>query len=242
VNEHDDLFDQKAKNPRAREAKEMRRTAVLFDLDGTLVDSLPDLAAGVNGMLGGLGRPALDHAAIARMIGDGVPKLVERSLAASGVTDIPVSAAIERFRAIYEADPTKLTRPYPDVTAILQLLTRDHRPLAVCTNKIARATQAVLDGLALTPFFAIVVGGDTLPHHKPDPAQLVFALDRLGVAPADAAMLGDHRNDVLAARAAGTKAIFARYGYGQASLGDLKPDATIDRFAELPAALGALGF
>jgi phosphoglycolate phosphatase len=218
----------------------MSIAAILFDLDGTLVDSLPDLAAGVNALLRELGRPALDDAAVARMIGDGVPKLVERALAASDVRDIPLSAAIERFRAFYEADPTRLTRPYPDVAAVLLFLTREHRPLAVCTNKVQQATRAVLEGLGLAPFFAQVVGGDVLPRHKPDPAQLLFALERLGIAPAEAAMVGDHRNDVLAARAAGTRAIFAAYGYGQASLGDLEPDATIDRFSDLPATLRSL--
>jgi phosphoglycolate phosphatase len=218
----------------------MSIAAILFDLDGTLVDSLPDLAAAVNALLRELGRPVLDAAAVARMIGDGVPTLVERALAASFVRDIPLSAAIARFRAFYEADPIRLTRPYPDVPAVLQFLTREHRPLAVCTNKIQQATRAVLDGLGLAPFFAEVVGGDLLPRHKPDPAQLLFALERLGIAPADAVMVGDHRNDVLAARAAGTRAIFAAYGYGQASLGDLAPDATIDRFAELPDVLHML--
>jgi phosphoglycolate phosphatase len=191
----------------------MRFAALLFDLDGTLVDSLPDLAAGVNTLLAELGRPALADAAIARMIGDGVPKLVERALAASAGGDIPLSAAIERFRTIYEADPTRLTRPYPDVAPTLRSLAGDHPLLAVCTNKTQRATQAVLENLRLAPFFALVVGGDALPRHKPDPDQLLFALDRLGV---------------------------ARYGYGQASLGDLAPDAAIDAFAELPAALQAL--
>jgi phosphoglycolate phosphatase len=218
----------------------MSIAAILFDLDGTLVDSLPDLAAGVNALLRELGRPALDDAAVARMIGDGVPTLVERALAASGVRDIPLSAAIARFRALYEADPLRLTRPYPDVPAVLQILTREHRPLAVCTNKVQQATRAVLDGLGLAPFFAEVVGGDLLPRHKPDPAQLLFALERFGIAPAQAVMVGDHRNDVLAARAAGTSVIFARYGYGLATLRELVPDAVIGSFAELPQALRAL--
>jgi phosphoglycolate phosphatase len=220
----------------------MRFAALLFDLDGTLVDSLPDLAAGVNALLGELDRPALADAAIARMIGDGVPKLVERALEASGGDggDIPLSAAIARFRALYEADPTRLTRPYPGVTAILPFLAREHRRLAICTNKLQSATRAVLAGLGLDPFFALVVGGDSLPRHKPDPAPLVFALERLGVSPAEAAMIGDHRNDILAARAAGTRAIFARYGYGLASLGALEPDAIINDFSDLPSVLHAL--
>jgi len=218
----------------------MRPAALLLDLDGTLVDSLPDLAAAANAVLAEAGRPPLAETAIAAMIGDGVTKLVERALAASGIHDMPLSAAIQRFNAFYEADPIRLTRPYPDVPMVLGQLAGAGCRLAICTNKTERLTEAVLKGLGLDHFFALALGGDSLPRHKPDPAPLLVALDRLGVAATAAAMVGDHRNDVLAARGAGVPAIFARYGYGRASLGDLAPDAAIDRFSDLPAALRSL--
>jgi phosphoglycolate phosphatase len=218
----------------------MSPSALLFDLDGTLVDSVPDLAAAVNALLAEHGRPPLDQAAVAGMVGDGTGKLVERALAATGGVDMPLSAAVERFLALYEADPVELTRPYPEVPAVLERLGREGYRLALCTNKPERVTHAVLKGLGLDRFFPLTLGGDSLPLRKPDPAPLLFALERLGVGPAAAAMVGDHKNDVLAARAAGMPAIFARYGYGLDSLGELRPEAVIDRFADLPAVLRAL--
>ena len=218
----------------------MSPSALLFDLDGTLVDSVPDLAAAVNALLAEHGRPPLDRPAVAGMVGDGTGKLVERALAATGGVDMPLSAAVDRFLALYEAVPVKLTRPYPDVPAVLERLGREGYRLALCTNKPERVTHAVLEGLGLDRFFPLALGGDSLPLRKPDPAPLLFALERLGVGPAAAAMVGDHRNDVLAAKAAGMPAIFARYGYGLDSLGELRPEAVIDHFADLPAVLRAL--
>jgi phosphoglycolate phosphatase len=215
----------------------MTQNAILFDLDGTLVDSVPDLAAAANALLAELGRPALSLAQVTGMVGDGAPKLVERALAASGAGDMPLRAAIERFLALYEADPTRLTRPYDSVPAVLEALAAAGWCLGVCTNKPERATRAVLAGLDLERFFAVVLGGDSGPTRKPDPGPLRLALNRLGSMPGSAAMIGDHRNDVAAARAAGMPVIFARYGYGAATLADLAPDAFIDRFAELPQAL-----
>lgn len=218
----------------------MTDTAIIFDLDGTLVDSLPDLAAAVNEMLAERDRPPLPTAAVARMVGDGTPKLVERALAASGLADAPLGPALDRFLALYEAGATRLTRPYPGVSEVLdQLAAAGHR-LAVCTNKPQRATAAVLEGLGLARCFAVVLGGDSLPVKKPDPGPLRAILDRLGVAPSQAAMVGDHRNDVAAAQAAGMRAVFARYGYGAATLDGLRPDAEIGRFAELPPALALI--
>ncbi len=214
----------------------MTQPALLFDLDGTLVDSVPDLAAAVNKLLAELGRAALGEARIATMVGDGVAKLVERALAASGAGP-PSQAALDRFLAFYEAEPTRRSRLYPGVPAVLGELQAAGWGLAVCTNKPEHATRAVLGGLGLDRFFGVVLGGDSLATRKPDPAPLLAALDQLGSAPADAAMVGDHRNDVLAARAAGLPAIFARYGYGAATLGQDEPDVMIDSFAALPAAL-----
>lgn len=218
----------------------MKRSAVLFDLDGTLVDSVPDLAAAANRLLAELGRAPLGAAAISRMVGDGVAKLVERVLAVRQADDVALPAAVARFTALYEADATTLTRPYPEVARVLAELAGAGVELAVCTNKVERATRAVLEGLDLARFFPVVLGGDSLPTRKPDPALLTAALERLGVAPGAAAMVGDHRNDVLAAEGAGVPAIFARYGYGLATLGELRPAALIDRFAELPQALHGL--
>lgn len=215
----------------------MKQAALLFDLDGTLVDSLGDLAMAANALLAELGRAPLTDNVIAAMIGDGVPTLVERVLAASGGPAPSGTAPVARFAALYEADATRLTRPYPGVAGGLAELAAAGVPLAVCTNKLERVARQVLDRLGLGAFFPLVLGGDSLPFRKPDPRFLLAALDRLRAAPAHAAMVGDHRNDVLAAQSGGLKAIFARYGYGTASLGAVQPDAVIERFTDLPHAL-----
>jgi phosphoglycolate phosphatase len=198
------------------------------------------LAAAVNALLAEHGLAPLAEPDIAGMVGDGVAALVERALQARG-GGIALGPAVERYVALYQANATTLTRPYPGVATVLAELARAGVGLAVCTNKPERATRAVLDGLGLDRFFPVVLGGDSLSAQKPDPAPLLVALDRLGAAAAESAMIGDHRNDVLAARAAGTRVIFARYGYGLATLRELAPDAMLDRFADLPRVLGALG-
>jgi phosphoglycolate phosphatase len=215
-------------------------SAILFDLDGTLVDSVPDLAAAVNALLAEHGRPPLSPAQVAGMVGDGAPKLVERALSMSGLAALPPAPALARFLALYEANATVLTRPYPDVPEVLATLREAGHRLAICTNKPERATRAVLEGLGLARFFTVVLGGDSLTARKPDPAPLLAALDRLGASRARAAMVGDHHNDVLAAQAAGIAVIFARYGYGGAAPGAPAADAAIDRFSDLPAALRLL--
>jgi phosphoglycolate phosphatase len=215
----------------------LKDTALLFDLDGTLVDSVPDLAAAANRLLAELGRPPLDRQQVAGMVGDGVAKLVERALAASGAGELALEPAVRRFTAFYEAAATTLTRPYPGVETVLETLSAAGARFALCTNKPEEATRVVLRGLDLARFFPVVLGGDSLPVRKPDPAPLLAALAQLGIAADAAAMIGDHRNDVLAARNAGVAAIFAGYGYGRASLGGLEPDAAIDSFEALPAAL-----
>src|SRR5579863_6250403 len=215
----------------------MSPRALLFDLDGTLVDSVPDLAAALATLLAELGRPPLGIAAVTAMVGDGAAKLVERALAASGAGGTPLGPALDRFLALYEANATRLTRVYDGVPEGLAVLADAGWRLAICTNKPERATRTVIEALGLAPHFAVVLGGDSLPPRKPDAGPLLAALDRLGVAPSRAAMVGDHANDVLAARNAGTAAILARYGYGAATLGGLRPDAAIDHFPQLFGAL-----
>jgi phosphoglycolate phosphatase len=212
------------------------RTAV-FDLDGTLVDSAPDLHAALDRMMARLGRPPFARAEVVAMIGDGVRALVERALAARS---LPFSeAALEGFSADYTARAAEATRPFPGVAEALARLESAGWRLAVCTNKPAAATAALLEALGLTGRFAAVGGGDSFPVRKPDPGHLRATLDAAGGAPDAAAMIGDHRNDVLAARGAGLPCVFAGWGYGPPAMAE-GAAAVARRPEELPGLLERL--
>ncbi|MGA8552378.1 MAG: HAD hydrolase-like protein, partial [Stellaceae bacterium] len=142
---------------------------LVFDLDGTLFDSAADLRAALNQMLRERGRPPLSLAQIRPMIGDGVPALVVRALAASSADPAESRGALPRFIELYEADPVRLTRPYSAVPETLAALRRRGYRTAICTNKPQRATLAVLEGLGLLPLFDGVAGGDRFRVRKPDP-------------------------------------------------------------------------
>ena len=176
---------------------------LVFDLDGTLVDSAADLRAALNQMLRERGRPPLSPAQVRPMIGDGVPALVARALAASGADPAESTGALPRFIELYEADPVRLTRPYPAVPETLAALRRRGYRTAICTNKPQRATLAVLEGLGLLPLFDGVAGGDRFRVRKPDPRHLLELIAALGARVEAAAMIGDNENDAAAAHGAG---------------------------------------
>lgn len=219
-----------------------RFPAIVFDFDGTLVDSAADLRRALNILLDGAGLPALPLDAVRRMIGDGVPKLVERGFAAYGrlLDAEALAAATRRFLEIYEPISADNTELYPGVLATLEALAgRGHR-LGLCTNKPERATRLILASLGLDRLLSAVVGGDTLPVKKPRPEPLLAALKGLGHPPGRALMVGDNEHDVATARAAGVAVVAVSYGYARVPLDELDADATIDAFAELPAALERL--
>ena len=215
---------------------------LLLDLDGTLVDSLPDLLAVLNQVLGDFGVSELTAAEARPMVGDGTLKLVERALAARSVTPDQIRPAQSRFLTLYEARPTRLSRFYAAVPEVLTELSAQGWVFAVCTNKPERATRVMLSELDLDRFFRAVITGDSLPQKKPDPAPMRAALAALEVPPHRAIAVGDHANDLLAARAAGVRSIFARYGYGTLTADLPPPIAVIDAFARLPEALARLAF
>jgi phosphoglycolate phosphatase len=217
----------------------MTRDAFIFDLDGTLVDSVPDLRAALNQVLGERGRRPLAADEVRRMVGDGVPALVERGLAATGDTQ-DLEAAEARFLALYEAAPAALTRAYPGVRETLARLVASGARLGVCTNKPQKATIGVLEGVGIAGYFTAVLGGDAVPLKKPDPRHLLAALDALGARSDAAAMIGDNENDYAAARAAGIPILLMRYGYLRAAPESLAPDAWLDRFDEVPQAVARL--
>jgi phosphoglycolate phosphatase len=189
----------------------------VFDLDGTLVDSAPDIHAALDRLMAGLGLPGFARPEVTAMIGDGVRVLVERALAARGRAFDP--AALARFTADYEANAAIGTRLFPGIAPCLDSLRQAGWRLAICTNKPSAATRALLRGLDLEAPFHAVVGGDATPARKPDPGHLLAAIAAAGGSPGRAVMIGDHRNDMVAARGAGVPAIFVGWGYGPAEMG-----------------------
>jgi phosphoglycolate phosphatase len=206
----------------------------VFDLDGTLVDSLRDLADAANELLTSYGAAPLETATIGAMVGDGAARLVARACAAAGIAP---RDALARFLEIYDARLLTYTRPYdrmPDVIATL----RRSAQLAVLTNKPLGSTRRILAGLDLAKFFDddAVIGGDGPWPRKPDPAGLLHLCERAAVAPADAMLVGDSHVDWRTSRDAGTAICLARYGFGFTGF----PSGTLDgreRFIDTPADL-----
>lgn len=219
----------------------MQRTAILFDLDGTLVDTAPDICAALNWVLEKRRLPPIDPASVRTMIGDGAAKLVERGLAAAGAQSPDVQqAAVADFLTHYQDNISRLSRPFPGAVDALAALKASQYRLAVCTNKLERFTVKLLDDLNMTHFFDAIVGGDTLGVQKPDARHLLGTLQRLGAEAANAAMVGDSANDVSAARNAGVPVIAVSFGYTKVAPQQLGADRLIDSFSELLAALRAL--
>jgi len=215
--------------------------AVLFDLDGTLIDSLPDLVAAVNRMLAAWNRGPLSPDAVKALVGGGAAILVEQAfLTTGGAVDVPVPELLRRFLADYEPRSAELTRPWPGVIATLTRLKEAGLALAVCTNKPSGATRVVLAKLGLADFFDVVVGADETPALKPDPIHIQVILDRLGVSADQAAMVGDSYNDIAAARAAGVPTIAVSFGYAHGPVAELGADCIIDDYHDLPSVLGLL--
>jgi phosphoglycolate phosphatase len=176
---------------------------------------------------------------VRRMIGDGTHALVQRALRATGEV-VNLENAHQRFLDFYQAAPTRLSRLYPDVAATLRSLTESGARLGICTNKQQAATFAVLEGFNIAKYFEVIVGGDVVRFRKPDPRHLLAALEQLRASPDESVMVGDNENDYTAARAAGVPVILMRYGYLRVPPATLAPDAWLDRFADIPAALDGL--
>ena len=220
----------------------MTSKAVVFDLDGTLVDTLPDLHAAVTQLLTEDGLAVPSAAEVRRMIGDGAKKLVERSLVWSRgePSEAELEAAHDRFLEIYNAAPCRDSRLFANVEAALDRLAASAKPLGVCTNKPQRPTDLILEQLGIMPRFAAVVGGDAVARRKPHPDHLRLVLDRMGAAPATTVMVGDSKNDLAAARGCGLACILVDFGYSAEPVESLGADRVISDFTELEEAIASL--
>jgi len=215
----------------------MKAELLLFDLDGTLIDSLGDLAATINLMLRDVGRPPITREQVGAFIGHGIPTTVHRALVATHPNQEPPDAelhqlAIATVHRHYADEMLKTTRLFPGVVETLEHF-HDKR-LAVVTSKEVHFTHLMLDHFGIAKYFDAIVGGDTTPARKPDPRPVLEAL-RLLQGSADAAvMIGDSESDVLAGRNAGTKTCAVTFGYRSAEqLRLTEPDVLIDRFEQL---------
>jgi phosphoglycolate phosphatase len=208
----------------------------MIDLDGTLLDTVPDLAVAANRMLEGLGRAPLDDALIRTFVGKGLTRLVERTLAGhiEGTADPALMARAQPlFEHCYAEVNGRHTTIYPGVREGLEALREMQVPLACITNKSERFTRPLLAATGLAPYFVQLVAGDTLPRKKPDPLPLLHACAQFGVAPSEMVMIGDSLNDAQAARAAGCPVFCVDYGYNEGhSVRELDIDAIVGSLFE----------
>lgn len=223
-----------------RSLQQYKASAVLLDLDGTLLDSAPDLAFAVDTVLGDYGYAAAGEANARNWIGSGAQVLVQRALAnAKQVPQEAIGAeelalAVARFKVIYRNCCCDQSSLYPGVIDGLQLLRTKAKKLAIVTNKPFEFSAAIIGHYGLEQFADTLVGGDSLATKKPDPAMLLYAADRLDVAIGDCVMVGDSSADILAGKNAGIAALAVSYGYHRgANLTQLGADRVFDNFYTL---------
>ncbi len=213
--------------------------AIIWDLDGTLIDSAADLTAALNRLLLEHGSKTLPEAAVRPMIGDGAARLVERAFAAAG-TALSVESRdtmVRHFLRLYGENGVRETRRFDGALAVMDRLTRAGCIHGICTNKPHAITTVILDRLGFADRIGAVVGGDSTSQHKPHPAPLLSCLRQLGVPRVHALMIGDSAIDVLAARAAGLPVIIVSFGYSRDPVRSLGADAVVERLDQIPAVI-----
>ena len=213
---------------------------VVFDLDGTLADTAPDLIGTLNAIMSREGLPAVPLAAARDMIGAGARALVERGFEAAGreLTPARSDALFRDFLAHYAENLCIHSRLFDNLVPALNALEREGFRLAVCTNKVEGHSVRLIEALGLGGRFAAICGRDTFPYSKPDARHLLLTIERAGGDPARAVMVGDSKTDIDTAKAAGIPVVAVTFGYTDIPVRNLSPEAVIDDFAELVAAVG----
>ena len=214
---------------------------IVFDLDGTLVDTAPDLCAALNHALAVLDRPPIPAADVRHLVGHGARKLLERGLAASGVsTPELVEAGFPAFLGFYAAHIADGSRPYPGIEAALDALAAAGCALAICTNKPAALSAALVTALGWDGRFAANLGFDSVPAPKPDPGHLLAAIAAAGGDPATTVFVGDSITDTITAQAANIRVIAVSFGFSDRPVAELGADMIIDHYDALLPALRRL--
>jgi phosphoglycolate phosphatase len=214
--------------------------AVVFDLDGTLVDSAADLQASANRLMRQNGLPELGLATVTCFIGNGVPRLVERCFGHNGAVPDDLPAQVARFKLYYAEEGHRRTRFMPGAETALRRLTASGLALGLCTNKDAEPARAILRRLRVEGLFRAVVGGDSGLAKKPEAAPLLACVAACGVAPAEAVYVGDSETDAATAEAAGLPFLLYTEGYRRGPLVSMKHAASFSLFATLPGVIAAL--
>jgi phosphoglycolate phosphatase len=220
----------------------MSAPTIVFDLDGTLVDTAPDLVDTLNVILAREGLPAVPFHAARSMIGGGARILIERGLNADGRPGhaAEIERLYEDFVAYYGAHLADRSLPFPGATAAIEQLAARGCRFAVCTNKLEVLAVRLLDALGLLTHFSAICGQDTFGVQKPDPEMLLGTIRKVGGVPAHSVMVGDSQNDIEVARAAGIPVIAVDFGYTETPVSALGPDLVIGHFDKLPAAVSRL--
>jgi len=215
---------------------------IVFDLDGTLVDTAPDLIDSLNFILAEHGLPCVPYETARPLIGGGAKALMERALAIEGRSDsiMELERLYESFVSYYAQHIADRSRPFSHLEAALDRLAETGHRLAVCTNKLERLSRRLLDELQLSHRFAAICGQDTFGVQKPDPEVFRGTVKRAGGQPERSIMVGDSITDVRTARAAKVPVIGVDFGYTDVPIATLAPDRVISSFAELPAAINDL--
>lgn len=215
----------------------MKIRFILFDLDGTLVDSSRDLTEAVNTGLASFGGRVFTPEEIKRLVGEGVTRLVEKVFPEGDNAGREIVK--ERMLEHYGAHATRYSRPYKGIDELLQELCKRKLPLAVVSNKNEKLSRQVLDELNMGPYFQAVFGSDSAPERKPSPVPLIAAAARLGMAPGGGLMVGDSDFDILAGRGAGMKTCGVTWGFrSREKLKSVGADYLIDRPRDLPGIIG----
>jgi phosphoglycolate phosphatase len=213
--------------------------ALIFDLDGTLIDSAPDILASINRVLAGMDRRELTLVESRDMVGWGGRVLVEKALAKTGEagTSEDIDRALDGFLATYAAHPADNTIVFPGVIEALENLKAGGVKMGICTNKPTATTPPVLEALGLTRYFDVVSCGDAVPHKKPDGRHVHLVVEELGASVETTAMIGDSETDIYAAIDAGVRSVCVTFGYAHVPCDELGADALIDHFDDLARAL-----